>query len=69
MSHANRAKLAHMHRTVMDLQSRTPRQRDRPRLVPLEMLKALYQNSLNYATRAYIQQLKRKGRDPWKLQH
>jgi hypothetical protein len=62
-----RAKLAHMRRVIMALQSRTPRPRERPRLIPLAMLRALYQNSLNDATRTYLQRLKRKGTGPWKL--
>lgn len=54
MNLKTRAQIAHMHMTVMDLRRRTPGQRDRPRLVPLETLKALYKNSLNHATRAYL---------------
>jgi hypothetical protein len=62
-----RAQIAHMHRTVLDLQRRIPRQRGRPRLVPLEMLKALYRNALNGATRAYLRT--RKETEPWKRPH
>jgi hypothetical protein len=69
MNQATRAKLAYMRMTILDLQPRTPRPRDRPGPVPLELLRALYHHSLNDATRAYLQQLKRKGREPWKLQH
>jgi hypothetical protein len=66
MNRATKSKLAHMRMTILDLQRRNPRQRGRPRIVPLEVLKALYRNSLNEGTRTYMQQLSRKETEPWK---
>jgi hypothetical protein len=64
MNLTTRTKIAHMRMSVLNQQRRTPRQRGRPRLVPLEMLKALYRNSLNDATRAYLRT--RKETRQWK---
>jgi hypothetical protein len=60
MNHTTSAKFAHMNAVVMDLRQRTTRPRERPRLIPLAMLKLLYEKSLNGETRAFLQQQKRR---------